>query len=109
MCSESSGAGCVSPILLCKVGSTVIGVSLIVSREAVDMRSLSNSRTGVGYCSSNMLPPLQPDTFYEGLIITMGVGVELRAEEGVGFKFNRVNFRGEGRLCSLTTVIMGGI
>lgn len=33
-------------------------------------------------------------------------GGELVAAEGVGFKFNRVNFAGEGRLYSHATVIM---
>ena len=36
-------------------------------------------------------------------------GGKLLAAEGVGFKFNRVNFPGEGRLYSHASVIMEGI
>lgn len=56
-----------------------------------------------------MLPPLLAATFYEGRIITMEEGGKLLAAEGVGFKFNRVNFPGKGRLYSHATVIMGRI
>jgi hypothetical protein len=95
-----------------KVGSTVIGVSLIAWRETVCLRALSNSRIGVSYCSSNMLPWVlnpPPPTFFMRAVLLQWGGGELRAVEGVGFKFNRVNFRGEGRLYSLALVIIGGI
>lgn len=93
-----------------KVGSTVIGVSLIAWRQAVCLRALSNSGIGVSYCSSNMLPSAQHPrhVFLWGSYYYNGVGVELRAVEGVGFKFNRVNFPGEGRLYPLATVTIGG-